>query len=182
MLRNFLHVTSYITTFERKTMRKLALRDEILLQIGMMILYDMFNKRDDVWCERLFSPWTDLDKIMREEHIPLFTLESQDPVKEFDFLGITLGYEMCYTNVLQLLDLSGIPLLAKERTEDDPLVIGGGACAYNPEPLAPFFDLFYIGEGEMVYGALFDAYKANQKAGGSRQDFLLKWHHRILPA
>ena len=195
-------------------MRKLALRDEILLQIdkaaryiggevnavmknkedvdirfamafpdvyeigmsnlGMMILYDMFNKRDDVWCERLFSPWTDLDKIMRKEHIPLFTLESQDPVKEFDFLGITLGYEMCYTNVLQLLDLSGIPLLAKERTEDDPLVIGGGACAYNPEPLAPFFDLFYIGEGEMVYGALFDAYKANQKAGGSRQDFLLK--------
>ena len=195
-------------------MRKLALRDEILLQIdkaaryiggevnavmknkedvdirfamafpdvyeigmsnlGMMILYDMFNKRDDVWCERLFSPWTDLDKIMREEHIPLFTLESQDPVKEFDFLGITLGYEMCYTNVLQLLDLSGIPLLAKERTEEDPLVIGGGACAYNPEPLAPFFDLFYIGEGEMVYGALFDAYKANQKAGGSRQDFLLK--------
>ena len=142
--------------------------------LGMMILYDMFNKRDDVWCERLFSPWTDLDKIMREEHIPLFTLESQDPVKEFDFLGITLGYEMCYTNVLQLLDLSGIPLLAKERTEDDPLVIGGGACAYNPEPLAPFFDLFYIGEGEMVYGALFDAYKANQKAGGSRQDFLLK--------
>ena len=142
--------------------------------LGMMILYDMFNKRDDVWCERLFSPWTDLDKIMREEHIPLFTLESQDPVKEFDFLGITLGYEMCYTNVLQLLDLSGIPLLAKARTEDDPLVIGGGACAYNPEPLAPFFDLFYIGEGEMVYGALFDAYKANQKAGGSRQDFLLK--------
>ena len=195
-------------------MRKLALRDEILLQIdkaaryiggevnavmknkddvdirfamafpdvyeigmsnlGMMILYDMFNKRDDVWCERLFSPWTDLDKIMREEKIPLFTLESQDPVKEFDFLGITLGYEMCYTNVLQLLDLSGIPFRAAERVEDDPLVIGGGACAYNPEPLAEFFDLFYIGEGETVYGALFDAYKANKKAGGSRQDFLLK--------
>ena len=142
--------------------------------LGMMILYDMFNKRDDVWCERLFSPWTDLDKIMREEKIPLFTLESQDPVKEFDFLGITLGYEMCYTNVLQLLDLSGIPFRAAERTEDDPLVIGGGACAYNPEPLAEFFDLFYIGEGETVYDALFDAYKANKKAGGSRQDFLLK--------
>ena len=195
-------------------MRKLALRDEILLQIdkaaryiggevnavmknkddvdirfamafpdvyeigmsnlGMMILYDMFNKRDDVWCERLFSPWTDLDKIMREEKIPLFTLESQDPVKEFDFLGITLGYEMCYTNVLQLLDLSGIPFRVAERAEDDPLVIGGGACAYNPEPLAEFFDLFYIGEGETVYDALFDAYKANKKAGGSRQDFLLK--------
>ena len=195
-------------------MRKLALRDEILLQIdkaaryiggevnavmknkedvdirfamafpdvyeigmsnlGMMILYDMFNKRDDVWCERLFSPWTDLDKIMREEHIPLFTLESQDPVKDFDFLGITLGYEMCYTNVLQLLDLSGIALLSADREENDPVIIGGGACAYNPEPLAEFFDLFYIGEGEIVYDALFDAYKANKKAGGSRSDFLLK--------
>ena len=193
-------------------MRKLALSDEILLQIdkaaryiggevnavmknkddvdirfamafpdvyeigmsnlGMMILYDMFNKRDDVWCERLFSPWTDLDRIMREEKIPLFTLESQDPVREFDFLGITLGYEMCYTNVLQLLDLGGIPLRAAQRREDDPLVIGGGACAYNPEPLAEFFDLFYIGEGETVYDALFDAYKANKAAGGSRADFL----------
>ena len=142
--------------------------------LGMMILYDMFNKRDDVWCERLFSPWTDLDKIMRKEKIPLFTLESQDPVKEFDFLGITLGYEMCYTNVLQLLDLSGIALLSAEREENDPIVIGGGACAYNPEPLAEFFDLFYIGEGETVYDALFDAYKANKKTGGSRQDFLLK--------
>ena len=142
--------------------------------LGMMILYNMFNEREDVWCERVFSPWMDLDKIMREEHIPLFALESQESVKEFDFLGITLGYEMCYTNVLQLLDLSGIPFRAAERVEDDPLVIGGGACAYNPEPLAEFFDLFYIGEGETVYGALFDAYKANKKAGGSRQDFLLK--------
>ena len=148
--------------------------------LGMMILYDMFNKRDDVWCERLFSPWTDLDKIMREEHIPLFTLESQDPVKEFDFLGITLGYEMCYTNVLQLLDLSGIPLLAKERTEDDPLVIGGGACAYNPEPLAPFFDLFYIGEGEMVYGALFDAYKAKPEGRWQQTGFPSEKQHRFL--
>ncbi|HIW51085.1 MAG TPA: TIGR03960 family B12-binding radical SAM protein [Candidatus Blautia intestinavium] len=195
-------------------MRKLALDDEILLQIdkaaryiggevnsvmkdkekvdirfcmafpdvyeigmsnlGMMILYDMFNKREDVWCERLFSPWTDLDKVMRENKIPLFALESQDPVKEFDFLGITLGYEMCYTNVLQLLDLSGIPLKTEERGEEDPLVIGGGACAYNPEPLAPFFDMFYIGEGEISYDALFDAYKENKAEGGSREDFLLK--------
>ena len=142
--------------------------------LGMMILYDMFNKRDDVWCERLFSPWTDLDKVMRENKIPLFALESQDPVKEFDFLGITLGYEMCYTNVLQLLDLSGIPLKTEERGEEDPLVIGGGACAYNPEPLAPFFDMFYIGEGETSYDALFDAYKENKAEGGSREDFLLK--------
>ena len=193
-------------------MRKLALSDEILMQVdkaaryiggevnsvmkdknkvdirfamcfpdvyeigmsnlGMMILYNMFNEREDVWCERVFSPWMDLDKIMREEHIPLFALESQEPVKEFDFLGITLGYEMCYTNVLQILDLSHIPLLAKDRKEDDPIVIGGGACAYNPEPIAEFFDMFYIGEGETVYDALFDVYKATKAAGGSRKDFL----------
>lgn len=140
---------------------------------GMAILYDMFNQREDVWCERVFSPWTDLDKIMREKNIPLFGLESQEPVRSCDFVGITLGYEMCYTNVLQVLDLSGIPLLAKDRSEQDPLVIGGGACAYNPEPLAPFFDLFYIGEGETSYDALFDAYKANKAAGGTREDFLL---------
>lgn len=193
-------------------MRKLALSDEILMQVdkaaryiggevnsvmkdknkvdirfamcfpdvyeigmsnlGMMILYNMFNERGDVWCERVFSPWMDLDKIMREEHIPLFALESQEPVKEFDFLGITLGYEMCYTNVLQILDLSHISLLAKDRKEDDPIVIGGGACAYNPEPIAEFFDMFYIGEGETVYDALFDVYKATKAAGGSRKDFL----------
>ena len=140
--------------------------------LGMMILCNMFNEREDVWCERVFSPWMDLDKIMREEHIPLFALESQEPVKEFDFLGITLGYEMCYTNVLQVLDLSRVSLLAKDRKEDDPIVIGGGACAYNPEPIAEFFDMFYIGEGETVYDALFDAYKANKAAGGSRADFL----------
>ena len=142
--------------------------------LGIQILYDMFNRREDTWCERVYSPWIDLDKIMREKHIPLFALESQDPVKDFDFLGITLGYEMCYTNVLQLLDLSGIALLSADREENDPVIIGGGACAYNPEPLAEFFDLFYIGEGETVYDALFDVYKTNKKAGGSRSDFLLK--------
>ncbi len=141
--------------------------------LGMMILYNMFNQREDVWCERLFSPWPDLDKVMREEKIPLFALESQEPIRDFDFLGITIGYEMCYTNILQVLDLSGIPLKSADRGEDFPIVIGGGACAYNPEPLAPFFDMLYIGEGETVYDALFDAYKANKKAGGSRRDFLL---------
>ena len=141
--------------------------------LGMMILYNMFNQREDVWCERLFSPWPDLDKVMREKKIPLFALESQEPIRDFDFLGITIGYEMCYTNILQVLDLSGIPLKSADRGEDFPIVIGGGACAYNPEPLAPFFDMFYIGEGETVYDALFDAYKANKKAGGSRRDFLL---------
>ena len=139
--------------------------------LGMMILYDMFNCRDDVWCERVFSPWTDLDALMRQQNIPLFALESQEPVKNFDFLGITLGYELCYTNVLQVLELSGIPLLSAERTEG-PFVIGGGACAYNPEPLADFFDLFYIGEGETVYDELFDIYKEWKNRGGSREEFL----------
>ena len=142
--------------------------------LGMMLLYNMFNKRPDVWCERVYSPWLDLDKLMREKNIPLFALESQDPIKDFDFLCITLGYEMCYTNVLQTLDLSQIPLKAADRDQSCPIVIGGGACAYNPELLADFFDLFYIGEGETVYDALFDAYKANKEAGGSREDFLLK--------
>ncbi|MCF0133062.1 MAG: TIGR03960 family B12-binding radical SAM protein, partial [Blautia sp.] len=195
-------------------MRKLALDDEVLLQVdkaaryiggevnavtknkedisirfamcfpdvyeigmsnlGMMILYNMFNERQDVWCERVFSPWTDLDRIMREKNIPLFALESQDPVSEFDFLGITLGYEMCYTNVLQILDLSRIPFSARDRNEGCPLVIGGGACAYNPEPLAEFFDLFYIGEGEVIYDRLFDVFKENKEKGGSRTDFLQK--------
>ena len=193
-------------------MRKLALRDDILLSVkeparyiggevnsvvkdpekvkvrfamcfpdvyeigmshlGIQILYDMFNRREDVWCERVYSPWTDLDAIMRKEHIPLFALESQDPIKDFDFLGITLQYEMCYTNILQILDLSGIPLHAEERGEDCPIVIGGGPCSYNPEPIAPFFDMFYIGEGEVVYFDLLDAWLENRKRGGSRRDFL----------
>ncbi|WP_461818121.1 TIGR03960 family B12-binding radical SAM protein [Faecalimonas sp.] len=140
--------------------------------LGIQILYDMFNRREDIWCERVYSPWVDLDKVMREQHIPLFALESQDAIKDFDFLGITIQYEMCYTNILQVLDLSQIPLLAKERREEDPIVIGGGPCTYNPEPLADFFDIFYIGEGETVYNELFDAYKENKKNGGSRQTFL----------
>ena len=141
--------------------------------LGIQILYDMFNRREDVWCERVYSPWPDLDRIMRDEHIPLYALESQDPIRDFDFLGITIQYEMCYTNILQVLDLSGIPLWAAERTERDPIVIGGGPCTYNPEPLAPFFDLFYIGEGETQYDALFDLYKEYKKGGKSREDFLL---------
>ncbi len=142
--------------------------------LGIQIIYDLLNRRDDVYCERVYSPWTDLDKVMREKNIPLFTLESQRPVKTCDFLGITLQYEMCYTNVLQILDLSHIPLLSSERGEDDPIVIGGGPCVYNPEPLADFFDIFYIGEGETVYDHLMDVYKEHEAAGGSRNDFLRK--------
>lgn len=195
-------------------MRKLALSDEILMQVekparyignevnsvkkdlknidvrfcmcfpdvyeigmshlGIQILYDMFNKREDVYCERVYSPWPDLSKIMKDKHIPLFALESQDPIKNFDFLGITIQYEMCYTNILQILDLSEIPLLAKDRTWEHPLVIGGGPCTYNPEPIADFFDLFYIGEGEVVYDQLLDLYKDCRKQGLSRKETLIK--------
>ena len=193
-------------------MRKLALSDDILLQIekparyiggeinsvmkdpsevdirfamcfpdvyeigmshlGIQILYDMFNRRKDTWCERVYSPWTDLDKILHEKNIPFFALESQDPIRDFDFLGITIQFEMCYTNILQILDLSQIPLHASERTEADPIVIGGGPCTYNPEPLADFFDIFYIGEGETVYDELLDAYKVWKNSGKSRKEFL----------
>ena len=142
--------------------------------LGIQILYDLFNRYGDVWCERVYSPWLDLDRIMREKNIPLFALESQDPVRSFDFLGITLQYEMCYTNILQVLDLSGIPLLAKDRGQEDPIVIGGGPCTYNPEPVAEFFDLFYIGEGETAYRQLMDLYLETKKAGEGREEFLLR--------
>lgn len=140
--------------------------------LGIQILYSMLNAWDDVWCERVYSPWVDLDRIMRKEKIPLFGLESQEPVKDMDFLGITIQYEMCYTNILQILDLAQIPLLAADRGEEMPVVIGGGPCTYNPEPIAAFFDLFYIGEGETQYRRLFDWYLENKRTGGSRQDFL----------
>lgn len=142
--------------------------------LGIQILYDMFNQWDDIYCERVYSPWVDLDAIMREKNIPLFALETQDPIKDFDFLGITLQYEMCYTNILQILDLSQIPWKACERTLEHPFVIGGGPCAYNPEPIADFFDLFYIGEGETVYRELMDAYKEWKASGKERVEYLKK--------
>lgn len=195
-------------------MRKLALKDEILMQVekparyignevnavmkekdmvdirfamcfpdvyeigmshlGIQIIYDMLNQFEDVWCERVYSPWVDLDKIMRKENIPLFALESQEPIRDFDFLGITLQYEMCYTNILQILDLSCIPLLAKDRSDAHPIVIGGGPCSYNPEPICDFFDLFYIGEGETRYRELLNLYKESKAGGAGRKEFLRK--------
>ena len=140
--------------------------------LGIQILYDMLNKREDVWCERVYSPWPDLHAILKEENIPLFSLESQQPVKDADFLGITIQYEMCYTNILQILDLSQIPIEAADRTENDPILIGGGPCTYNPEPIAEFFDLFYMGVGEISYDALLDLYKKMKQEGASRKDFL----------
>ena len=140
--------------------------------LGMKILYDMFNRRSDVYCERVFSPWPDLHQIMKDKDIRLFALESQDPLDCFDFIGITLQYEMCYTNILQILDLSHIPFSAAERIEGMPVVIGGGPCTYNPEPVAEFFDLIYIGEGEISYDPLFDLYKQCKKEGCGRREFL----------
>ncbi len=140
--------------------------------LGIQILYDMLNKREDVWCERVYSPWPDLHAILKEKKIPLFSLESQQPVKDADFLGITIQYEMCYTNILQILDLSQIPIEAADRTKNDPIVIGGGPCTYNPEPIAEFFDLFYMGEGEISYDALLDLYKKMKQEGASRKEFL----------
>ncbi len=140
--------------------------------LGIQILYGMLNEMEDVWCERVYSPWVDLDQVMREEQIPLFALESQDAIKDFDFLGITIQYEMCYTNILQVLDLAQIPLLASERNDDMPIVIGGGPCSYNPEPIADFFDIFYIGEGETQYDTLIQLYKKCRSENVNRIEFL----------
>ncbi len=140
--------------------------------LGIQILYDMFNRWEDTYCERVYSPWPDLDRLMRERGIPLFALESQEPIRNFDFLGITLQYEMCYTNILQVLDLSGIPLYTKDRGPEDPFVICGGPCTYNPEPVADFFDLVYIGDGETSYRELLDLYKKWKQSGEPRRRFL----------
>ena len=140
--------------------------------LGMKILYHILNLRPDTYCERTFAPWIDMEEEMRKEGIPLFTNETHTPVKEFDFLGITLQYEMCYSNVLNMLSLAGIPLLSSERGEDDPFVNGGGPCAYNSEPLADFFDFFTMGEGEEVIGELMDAYIEWKESGGKRIDYL----------
>lgn len=140
--------------------------------LGIQIIYDMLNSFEDTWCERVYSVWPDLHKIMKEQNIPLFALESQDPIKNFDFLGITLQYEMCYTNILQILDLSGISFYAADRDNDDPIVICGGPCTYNPEPFCEFFDLVYMGEAETSYRKLLDLYKYHKNKGFNRADFI----------
>lgn len=140
--------------------------------LGIQILYDMFNRREDTYCERVYSPWPDLDKIMREEHIKLFSLETQTPIDCFDFLAITIQYEMCYTNILQVIDLSNIPMFSRDRKKGDPFVIGGGPCSVNPEPIADFFDMFYIGEGETSYDELLDLYKEYKSSDMSREEYL----------
>ena len=141
--------------------------------LGMKILYSLINERENYWCERVFAPWTDMEEIMRREHILLYALESGDEIRNFDFIGFTLQYEMSYTNILNMLDLAGVPVLQKDRGEQIfPLVVGGGPCACNPEPLADFFDLFILGDGEEVNLELMDLYKTMRDAGASRSEFL----------
>lgn len=143
--------------------------------LGMKILYSLKNARENFWCERVFAPSEDFEAIMRENDIPLYALESLDPVSEFDFIGFTMQYELSYTNVLNMLDLAGIPIFSKDRTDElTQIVMAGGPCVCNPEPLADFFDLFVIGEGEEVNLELMDLYLEMKKQGASRLDFLRK--------
>lgn len=142
--------------------------------LGLHILYNLINEEEDFACERVFSPWLDMEEEMRKENLPLFTLESKEEVKNFDFLGFTLQYEMSYTNILNILDLADIPLLSKDRKEEDPLVIAGGPCAYNPEPIADFIDFFVIGEGEEVTLEILHLYKKHKEEKGTRDEFLEK--------
>ncbi len=143
--------------------------------LGMKILYSLINEREDYWCERVFAPDVDFEKVMREKDIPLYALESLEPVKDFDFIGFTMQYELSYTNVLNMLELAEIPVLASERSDElFNIVVAGGPCVCNPEPLADFFDLFILGEGEEVNLELMDLYKEMKKNGASKREFLIK--------
>ena len=142
--------------------------------LGMRILYGIMNGMDGVWCERCFAPWGDMEEEMRRAELPLWALESGDPIRDFDFIGFSLGYEMAYTNVLNMLDLAGVPLHTWERGEDDPVVVAGGTCAYNGEPLADFVDIFSLGEGEDVTVEMLELYQKCRREGWSRRDYLFK--------
>ncbi len=140
--------------------------------LGMKILYSLTNERENFWCERVFAPDVDFERLMRENDIPLYGLESLEPIKDFDFIGFTIQYEMCYTNILNMLDLAGVPVKAKDRTALSPIVIGGGPCVCNPEPIAEFFDLFILGEGEEINLAVYDLYVEMKKKNASKNEFL----------
>lgn len=141
--------------------------------LGMKILYYVLNEREDTYCERVFAPWPDMENLMRENNIPLYALESKDPIKNFDFIGFTLQYEMSYTNILNMIDLAGVPIRASERGEEDPIVLCGGPCAYNPEPLYDIADLFCLGEGEKQLQDVVELYK-KYKGKGKKKEFLRK--------
>ncbi len=140
--------------------------------LGMKILYSQFNSRDDIWCERVFAPWVDFEEVMRKNNVPLFALESRDPIADFDMIGFTMQYEMSYSNLLNMLDLAGVPIRSADRKELSPLVVAGGPCVCNPEPIADFVDIFFLGEGEEVDLEVIDLYKQFKKRGGSKDEFL----------
>ena len=142
--------------------------------IGMRILYGLMNEMPGVWCERVFAPWGDMEAEMRKHAIPLYALESHDPVKAFDLIAFTIGYEMSYTNILNMLELSCVPLLAREREGLENIVFAGGVCAVNPEPLADFIDFFSLGEGEEITKEIIDCYRQAKKDGCTKQEFLLR--------
>lgn len=140
--------------------------------LGMRILYGVMNEAPGVWCERSFAPWGDMEQELRRAHLPLYALESGESLRAFDFVGFSLGYEMAYTNVLNMMDLAEIPIHSAERGEDDPIIVAGGTCAYNGEPLADFVDIFSLGEGEDVTLEMIQLYRAGRAKGWSRREFL----------
>ena len=140
--------------------------------LGCRILYGVMNQRSDVWCERCYAPWGDMEEEMRREGLLLYGLESGDAIADFDIIGFSLGYEMAYTNVLNMLDLAGVPLRSSDRPELSPMIVAGGTCCYNPEPLAPFMDLFILGEGEEVTLEYIDLYQQANEEGWSKEEFL----------
>jgi radical SAM family uncharacterized protein len=142
--------------------------------LGMHIIYNLLNQIDDVYCERIFSPWIDLEEILRKENVPLFTLETQSPIDQMDFIGFTLQYELSYSNILNILDLGNIPLKSSDRNSSHPIIIAGGPCAYNPEPLAEIIDVFVLGESEEVLMEIMDVYRNVKTEDLSRQEFLEK--------
>ncbi len=145
--------------------------------LGMKILYGVLNEMENVWCERVFAPWPDMAELLKTNQIPLYALESGEAIKDFDFCAFTMQYELCYTNVLYMLDLAGIPYYAKDRAENDPILLCGGPCTYNPEPFADFFDVMSIGEGEEALPELMRLYETCKKEGKSKSEFLREASH-----
>ena len=140
--------------------------------LGLKILYSLFNSKPYIWCERVFAPWIDMEQKLRINNIPLYALESGDSITNFDFIGFTLQYELSYTNVLNMLDLANIPLKSKDRTGLNQIIVAGGPCACNPEPLADFIDIFFIGEGEEVDLEVIELYRKHKKMDSTREEFL----------
>ncbi|NTU42947.1 MAG: B12-binding domain-containing radical SAM protein, partial [Nitrospirales bacterium] len=142
--------------------------------LGLQIIYQMLNKEENIYCERVFAPWVDMEKELRENNVPLFSLETKTSLKDFDFLGFTLQYEMSYSNILNMMNMAGITLFSRDRKEDEPIIILGGPCAYNPEPMADFADIILIGEGEEAIIELMELYEESKQEKLSKKEFLLK--------